>query len=134
MEQPLKGIRVIDFTSALAGPYCSMILGDMGADVIKLEDPKGGDINRKAGPFIDGEGAYYLYANRNKRSLTLDLREEIGREVLLKLVKTADVFVENFRPRVKHKLRIDYDAIKDVNPRLIYCSISGFGQTGPWAH
>jgi crotonobetainyl-CoA:carnitine CoA-transferase CaiB-like acyl-CoA transferase len=133
MEQPLKGIRVIDFTSALAGPYCSMILGDMGADVIKLEDPKGGDINRKAGPFIDGEGAYFLYANRNKRSLTLNLREERGRDVLLKLVKTADVFVENFRPRVKYKLKIDYETLKEVNPKLIYCSISGFGQTGPWA-
>lgn len=133
MEQPLKGIRVIDFTSALAGPYCSMILGDMGADVIKVEEPKAGDINRDSGPFIDGEGAYFLYANRNKRGITLNLREERGRDVLLKLVKGADIFVENFRPRVKYKLNIDYKTLKEINPRLIYCSISGFGQTGPWA-
>ena len=133
MEQPLRNIKVIDLTSAVSGPFCTMILGDMGADVIKVEEITKGDMNRTAGPFIGGEGAYFLYANRNKRSLTLNLREEKGREILLKLVKDADIFVENFRPRVKQRLRIDYPTLKEINERLIYCSISGFGQTGPWA-
>ena len=133
MEQPLHGIKVIDLTSAVSGPFCTMVLGDMGADVIKVEEITKGDMNRTAGPFIGGEGAYFLYANRNKRSITLNLREEKGREILLKLVKDADVFVENFRPRVKERLRIDYPTLKEINERLIYCSISGFGQTGPWA-
>jgi len=93
-----EGIKVIDLTSALSGPYCSMILGDMGAEVVKVEEPTSGDMNRTNGPFIGGEGSYFLYANRNKRSLTLNLREERAREILLKLVRDADVFVENFRP------------------------------------
>jgi crotonobetainyl-CoA:carnitine CoA-transferase CaiB-like acyl-CoA transferase len=133
MEQALKGTKIIDLTSALAGPYCTMILGDLGADVIKVENPKASDMNRSYAPFIKGEGTYFLYTNRNKRSITLNLREERGRNILLRLVKDADIFVENFRPRVKERLKIDYPTLQQINPRLIYCSISGFGQTGPWA-
>jgi crotonobetainyl-CoA:carnitine CoA-transferase CaiB-like acyl-CoA transferase len=132
-ERALEGIKVIDLTSALSGPFCAMMLGDMGAEVIKVEEPTAGDMNRTLGPFIGGEGGYFLYANRNKRSITINLREERGREILLKLVKDADIFIENFRPGVKNRLRIDYETLKAINPRLIYCSISGFGQTGPWA-
>jgi len=131
--QPLSGIKVIDATSALSGPYCTLLLGDLGAEVIKIEEPQAGDMLRQSGPFIQGEGSYFLYGNRNKKSLTLNLQKEKGREILLKLVKEADVFVENFRPQVKNRLRIDYPTLKEMNPRIIYCSISGFGQTGPWA-
>lgn len=133
MKQPLKGIKVIDLTSALAGPYCSLLLGDMGAEVIKIEEAKAGDMLRKQGPFIKGEGAYFLYGNRNKKSLSLNLQEERGRDILIKLVKNADILVENYRPQVKFRLKIDYATLKEINPRLIYCSVSGFGQTGPWA-
>jgi len=133
MDQPLKGIKVIDCTSALAGPYCTLLLGDMGAEVIKIEEPKAGDLLRKQVPFIKGEGAYFLYTNRNKKSITLNLQGERGRNILLKLAQKADIFVENFRPQVKHRLRIDYATLKEKNPGLIYCSISGFGQTGPLA-
>ena len=131
--QPLSGIKVIDATSALSGPYCALLLGDLGAEVIKIEEPQAGDMLRKSGPFIHGEGSYFLYANRNKRSLTLNLQKEKGQEIFLRLAKSADVFVENFRPQVKKRLGIDYPALKEINPRIIYCSISGFGQTGPWA-
>ena len=133
MNQPLSGITVIDLTSALSGPYCTMLLGDLGAKIIKIEESQEGDLLRKTGPFIGGEGAYYLYGNRNKRSMTLNLQHERGRTILLKLIKSADVFVENFRPRVKERLKIAYPDLSPINPRLIYCSISGFGQTGPWA-
>jgi crotonobetainyl-CoA:carnitine CoA-transferase CaiB-like acyl-CoA transferase len=133
MGQPLEGMKIIDLTSALSGPFCTMILGDLGAEVIKIEEPKAGDMNRHSGPFIAGEGAYFLYANRNKKSMTLNLREEEGRDILIKLVKDADILVENFRPGVKFRLKIDYETLKEINPKLIYCSISGFGQTGPWA-
>jgi len=133
MNQPLLGIKVIDVTSALSGPYCTMLLGDLGAEVIKIEGPQAGDMLRKSGPFIEGEGSYFLYGNRNKKSMTLNLQKERGRDILLKLVKNADVFVENFRPQVKNRLRIDYPTLKENNPRIIYCSISGFGQKGPWA-
>jgi len=133
MVQPLSGIKVVDLTSFLSGPFCTMLLGDMGAEVIKIEEPKAGDANRSSGPFIKGEGAYFLYTNRNKKSLTLNLQEEKGRSILCQLVKKADIFVENFRPRVKKRLNIDYPTLKEINPQLIYCSISGFGQTGPWA-
>jgi crotonobetainyl-CoA:carnitine CoA-transferase CaiB-like acyl-CoA transferase len=124
---------VIDVTSALSGPYCTMLLGDLGAEVIKIEEPKSGDALRKSGPFAKGEGGYFLYGNRNKKGMTLNLRSEKGREILLRLLEDADVFVENFRPSVKKRLGIDYPALKKINPGLIYCSISGFGQTGPWA-
>jgi crotonobetainyl-CoA:carnitine CoA-transferase CaiB-like acyl-CoA transferase len=133
MTQALSGIKIIDLTSALSGPYCTMLLGDLGAEVIKIEEPQAGDMVRKSGPFIKGEGAYFLYGNRNKKGMTLNLQKERGRNILLKLIKNADIFVENFRPQVKIRLKIDYPKLKEINPRLIYCSISGFGQTGPWA-
>ncbi len=133
MQVALNGIKVVDCTSALAGPYCTMLLGDMGAEVIKIEEPGSGDLLRKQVPYIKGEGAYFLYTNRNKKGLTLNLREEEGREIFLKLIQKADIFVENYRPEVKYKLKIDYARLKENNPRLIYCSISGFGQTGPLA-
>ena len=133
MGQPLAGLKVIDLTSFLSGPFCTMLLGDMGAEVIKIEEPKAGDANRNSSPSIKGEGAYFLYANRNKKSITLNLREEEGRKILIQLAKDADVFVENYRPQVKKRLKIDYPALSEINPRLIYCSISGFGQTGPWS-
>ncbi len=132
-QQALSGIKVVDTTSALAGPYATMLLGDMGADIIKVEQPDAGDMSRQYGPFVKGEGSYFLYTNRNKKSLTLNLKEEEGREILLKLVKKADIFVENYRPKIKYKLKIDYDSLRKINPRLIYCSVSGFGQSGPLA-
>jgi len=132
MPQPLSGMKVIDVTSVMAGPYCTMLLGDLGADVIKIEPPSG-DMIRKSPPFIEGESTYYLYTNRNKRSITLNLQAEAGRDILLKLIEDADIFVENYRPRTKTRLKIDYPTLKEINPGLIYCSISGFGQTGPAA-
>lgn len=104
MSQPLSGIKVVDATSALSGPYCILLLGDLGAEVIKIEEPQAGDMLRKSGPFIGGEGPYFLYGNRNKKSMTLNLQKERGRDILLKLVKNADIFVENFRPQVKYRL------------------------------
>jgi len=132
MRQALSGIKVVDLTEALAGPYCTMLLGDMGAEVIKVERLEG-DMQRKTGAKIGDESAYGLYPNRNKRGITLNLKDERARNILLQLVKDADVVVENFRPKVKFRLNIDYETLREINPRLVYCSISGFGQTGPWA-
>jgi len=132
-RQALSGIKVIDTTSALSGPYTTMLLGDMGAEVIKIEQPVSGDMARQYGPFISGEGSYFLYTNRNKRSMTLNIQKEKGRDILLKLIEDADIFVENYRPKVKERLKIDYGTLKEVNPKIIYCSVSGFGQTGPLA-
>jgi formyl-CoA transferase len=133
MAQPLSGIKIIDLAAVLSAPYCTMLLADMGAEVIKIEPP-GGEMLRKAGPFIKGEGTYFLYTNRNKRGMTLNLQSEEGRNILLKMVKGADILVENWRPDVKRRLKIDYPMLKEMNPRLIYCSISGFGQKGPWSN
>ncbi len=132
MPQPLSGIKIVDVTSVLAGPYCTMLLGDLGAEVIKIEPPSG-DMIRKSPPFIAGESTYYLYTNRNKRSMVLNLKKGEGRKILLELVKDADVFVENYKPRTKVNLKIDYATLKEINPKLIYCSISAFGQSGPWS-
>jgi crotonobetainyl-CoA:carnitine CoA-transferase CaiB-like acyl-CoA transferase len=132
MLQPLSGIKVIDVTSVMAGPYCTMLLGDLGAEVIKIEPPSG-DMIRKSPPFVEGESTYYLYTNRNKRSMALNLKKEEGRKILLELVKDADIFVENYKPGTKVKLNIDYETLKEINTRLIYCSISAFGQSGPWS-
>ena len=129
----LSGVRVLDLTRALAGPYCTLMLGDYGADVIKIEIPGRGDDTRQWGPpFIEGESAYFLSINRNKRSLTLNLKEPAGREIFMKLAKDADVVVENFTPGVVDRLGIDYETVKGVNPKIVYASISGFGQTGPY--
>ncbi len=129
----LEGIRVLDLTRALAGPFCTLMLGDNGADVIKVEMPGSGDDTRKWGPpFIGEESAYFLSINRNKRSLTLNLRDPQAKEIFLKLAKDSDVIVENFTPGVMERFGLDYDAVKATNPNVIYCSISGFGQDGPY--
>ena len=116
----------------MAGPYCGMLLADLGAEVIKIENPQGGDFSRLTGPFIEGESAGFMALNRNKKSLALDLKAERGRAVFLELVRGADVVVENFRPGTMADLGLDYPALSAVNPRLIYHAASGFGQTGPY--
>lgn len=131
--QPLKGYKVIDLTQALAGPYCSMVLADLGADVLKVERPKKGDDTRHMGPpFIEGESAAFLAVNRNKKSISLNLQSEEGVEVFKQLAKQADVIIENFRPGVVQRLGIGYETMKELNEKIIYSSISGFGQTGPY--
>src|SRR6266852_2078404 len=134
MAGPLSGTRVVDLTRALAGPYCTLLLGDMGADVVKVELPGSGDETRQWGPpFIAGESSYFLSVNRNKRSITLDLKSSRGLEALRRLVSSADVLVENFRPGTMDRLGLGYDQACALNPSLIFCSVSGFGQTGPRA-
>ena len=129
----LDGIRVLDLTRALAGPFCTLMLGDYGADVIKIEIPGTGDDTRSWGPpFIGDESAYFLSINRNKRSLTLNFKEEKAREIFLKLVEGSDVVVENFTPGVMGRFGLEYETVKRANPGVIYCSISGFGQNGPY--
>ena len=131
--KPLEGIRVLDLTRALAGPFCTLMLGDYGADVIKIEIPGAGDDTRKWGPpFVGEESAYFLSINRNKRSLTLNFKEEKALEIFQKLVKDSDVVVENFTPGVMDRFGLGYDALKKINPGIVVCSISGFGQTGPY--
>ncbi|WP_334162708.1 CaiB/BaiF CoA transferase family protein [Phenylobacterium sp.] len=132
---PLAGIRVLDISQVMAGPFCCMLLGDMGADVIKVEPPGVGDSTRKSMGFrLKGEDSPgFLALNRNKRSVTLNLKDDADREVFYALVKTADVVVENGRPGVAERLGMSYEALRAVNPKIIYASISGFGQTGPWA-
>lgn len=128
----LDGIRVIDFTRVLTGPFCAMMLGDMGADVIKIERQGSGDDTRKWGPpFVEEESAYFLSINRNKRSITLNLKSEEGQAVLWNLIKDADVVLENFRPGTMERLGFGYEAVKARKEDIIYCSISGFGQEGP---
>lgn len=132
MTGPLTGMRVIDFTRALAGPHCTLLLGDMGAEVIKIERVEGGDEVRRMGPpFINGESAAFMASNRNKKSLTVNLKDPRGQEICKRLARQVDVLVENFRPTVMKGLGLDYPTLAKLNPRLIYCSISGFGQTGP---
>ncbi|GFN22272.1 CaiB/BaiF CoA transferase family protein [Thermanaeromonas sp. C210] len=131
MEKALAGIKVIDLTRVLAGPLCTMILGDLGADVIKIEAPEG-DESRNYGPFVKGESAYFMSINRNKRSVVLNLKDPRGVAILKKLVQEADVLVENYRPGTAAKLGISYEELAPLNPRLIYASCSGFGQTGPY--
>ncbi len=133
MPGPLTGVAVLDLTRILAGPYCTMVLSDLGADVVKIEHPQGGDVARGNGPFADGVSTYFLSLNRGKRSVTLDLAADEGRDLFVKLCQKADVVVENFKPGVMARLRLDYDSLKARNPRLVYCSISGFGQSGPYA-
>ncbi len=132
---PLAGLRVLDVSQVMAGPFCCMLLGDMGADVVKVEPPRTGDSTRHSMGFrLKGEDSPgFLALNRNKRSITLNLKDEEDRAVFYALVKTADILVENARPGVSARLGIDYDTLAAINPRLVYASISGFGQTGPWA-
>jgi crotonobetainyl-CoA:carnitine CoA-transferase CaiB-like acyl-CoA transferase len=129
---PLDGIMVLDLTRVLSGPYCTMLLADMGARVVKIEQPGKGDDTRAWGPpFLEGESAYFLSINRNKESVTLDFKHPEGRSILDRLVARADVLVENFRPGTLGKLGLDYRSLAARHPRLVYCSVSGFGQTGP---
>jgi len=134
-EAPLAGLKVIDQTQALAGPYCTMMLGDMGADVIKIERPGMGDNSRQWGPpFVGDQSCYYLAVNRNKRGIALDIASGEGRAILYKLIADADIFLTNLMTReALKKYTIDYDSLKERNPRLIYASISGYGRNGPRA-
>jgi len=132
MDLPLRGFKVLDLSRTLAGPYATMLLADMGAEVIKVEQPVVGDESRRfTPPSWNGESCYFLAANRNKRGITLDLKSAEGIKIVKQLVKEADVFVENFRTGTMEKLGLGYDELKEINPRIIYCSISGFGRTGP---
>ena len=131
---PLDGVKVVDCSQIMAGPYCTMLLGDMGADVIKVEKPNGDDVRRSGPPFIGSESAAFLAINRNKRSIVLDLKDSVGVEVARSLVKDADIFVQNLRPGTMDRLGLGYEALKHLNPELVYCSISGYGGTGPSSH
>lgn len=131
--KPLAGLRVLDFTRVLAGPFCTALLGDLGAEIIKIEPPAGDDY-RHIAPMKEGEGALFTVMNRNKKSLVLDLKKEQAVAIVHELVATADVVVENFRPGVTQRLQIDYERLKQINPRLVYVSVSGFGQSGPYSH
>ena len=132
--RPLEGVKVLDLARVLAGPLCSSMLGDLGATVTKIEIPDRGDDSREFSPHIEGESSYFMLVNRGKKSVTVDLKSPEGRELLLGLIKRSDILVENFRPGVTARLGIDYETVRELNPRLIYVSISGFGQTGPLAH
>jgi crotonobetainyl-CoA:carnitine CoA-transferase CaiB-like acyl-CoA transferase len=135
VKLPLQGIRVLELAQVMAGPFCCQLLADFGADVIKVEPPDVGDQTRRSmGPTVEGgDTGAFLAVNRNKRSITLNLKHREGQEVFYRLVETADVLVENFRPGTTAKLGVDYPRLRELNPRLIYASISGFGQTGPYA-
>lgn len=131
MTQPLQGIRVLDLSRVLAGPYCTMVLGDLGARVVKVEPPEGDETRGWGPPFAGGESAYYLCVNRNKRGMTVNLKTGEGRSILAELARTSDVLVENFRPGTLARFGLDFETVSVSNPRLVYCSLSGFGQTGP---
>lgn len=133
MNMALTGLKVLDLTRLLPGAFCTQLLADYGADVLKIEQPGAGDYNRQFAPIAKEESGSFLLLNRNKRSLTLNLKAEEGRDVFRRLVKEADVVVEGFRPGVMTRLGLDYDALHGVNPRIVYCAISGFGQDGPYA-
>jgi len=131
---PLTGIRVLDLTRVLAGPFCAMLLADMGAEVIKVEEPGKGDDTRSWPPFVGGEATYFMSVNRGKQSLTLNLKAPEGRDILRRLVRKSDVVLENFRTGTMDKLGLGYAALAKANPRLVYCAVSGFGESGPEAH
>lgn len=132
MPGPLEGVLVLDLSRIMAGPFCSMILGDLGAEVIKVEKPGSGDDTRAWGPpFIEGESTYYLSINRNKKSITVNLKTAKGIEIIKKLVKRCDILLENFPPGNMERYGLDYDTLKEINPGLIYCSITGYGPDGP---
>ena len=132
-ERPLSGVRVLDLTRVLAGPFCSMILGDMGAEVIKVEEPGKGDDTRSWPPFLGGEATYFLSVNRSKQSLTLNLKAPEGRAILQRLVRKSDVLLENFRTGTMERLGLGYKSLARLNSKLVYCAISGFGESGPEA-
>ena len=133
MSGPLTGVRVLDLTRVLAGPFTTMILADMGAEVVKLEEPGVGDESRRVGPFLNGVSTYFISINRGKKGLTLNLKSEAGRKIFLGLAAQADVLVENYRPGVMKRLGLDYSALQEKCPHLVYAACSGFGQTGPYA-
>jgi crotonobetainyl-CoA:carnitine CoA-transferase CaiB-like acyl-CoA transferase len=130
---PFSGLVVIDLTRVLAGPFCTMLLAELGARVIKVENPDGGDDSRHYEPFVDGRSAYFLSLNRGKESIALDLKDPADREVFLALVRRGDVLAENFRPGTLERLGLGYDRLREENPRLVYAAVSGFGHTGPWS-
>jgi len=130
--QPLDGITVIDFTRVLAGPYCTMVLADLGAEVVKIEEPTRGDEARGVGPFLNGVSAYFTSINRGKKSVALNIKDTRGTGLARRLIARADILVENFRPGTMDRLGLGYEALARVNPRLIYAACSGFGQTGPY--
>jgi crotonobetainyl-CoA:carnitine CoA-transferase CaiB-like acyl-CoA transferase len=130
---PLEGLRVLDLTRVLVGPFASMLLGDLGAEVIKVERPGEGDETRHVEPLKEGESHYFLAINRNKQGIAVDMKQPAGKEILVELARRSDVFLENFRPGVAKRLGLDYETLREINPRLVYCSISAFGQTGPYA-
>ncbi|MDR0519770.1 MAG: CoA transferase [Clostridiales Family XIII bacterium] len=129
----LDGVTVLDLTRVLSGPYATMLLADMGADVIKVEKPVTGDDSRSFGPFVNGESVYFMSVNRNKRSVSIDLKTDEGKALLMALAEKADVIVENFRPGTMDRLGLGYDRLREKNERLIYAAISGFGQSGPYS-
>lgn len=131
---PLSGVRVLDFTRMLAGPFCTAMLADAGAEIIKVENPNGGDDSRHFAPRVGSESAYFLLINRGKKSVTIDMKAAEGRELVQDLARHCDVVIENFKPGVAAKLGIDHESLKSINPSLIHVSISGYGQSGPMAH
>ena len=131
--QALEGIRILDLSRLLPGPYCTMLLADFGAEVIKIEEPGRGDYARSFPPFLKDFGYWHLQLNRNKKSVVLDLKSDAGREAFLELAKTADVVVESYRPGVLKKLGIDYETVSKINPKIIYCALTGYGKNGPLA-
>jgi glutaryl-CoA transferase len=132
LSSPLEGYRILDLSRVLAGPYCTMMLGDLGAEVIKVERPGAGDDTRAWGPpFVGGESAYYLCANRNKKSITVNLKSEKGREIIRQLAKNSDVLIENYKVGELTELGLGYETLRGLNPGLVYCSITGYGQNGP---
>ena len=133
MQKPLEGLKIVDLSRFIAGPYCTMKLGDMGAEIIKVETPGKGDDSRELGPpFVNGESAYYLSFNRNKKSITLNLRTEQAKKILSELISEADIFVENFRAGVTAQMGLTYEDVKKINAQIIYCSITGFGHNSPY--
>ena len=132
MSGPLEGIRVVELTSTVSGPFAGMILADQGADVVKVEPPGIGDLARYMGGVRSGMGAMFSVINRNKRSVVLDLKEKKEFKVLQDLIRSADVLIENYRPGIVKKLGIDYESIRSINQSIIYVSISGYGQSGPY--
>lgn len=133
MKKALAGIRVVDLTTFMSGPFVSMVLGDLGAEIIKIEEPGSGDASRQIPPYFhEGESLYYISLNRNKKGLTLNLNTEKGKDIFYKLVKKADIVLENYRPGVTKKLSVDYERIKAINPKIIYCSITAYGPEGPY--
>ncbi|NNA23681.1 CoA transferase, partial [Pseudomonas lundensis] len=133
-KKPLEGIKVLDLTRVLAGPYCTMVLANLGAEIIKVERPGSGDDARAFGPFVNGESIYFVSINRGKKSIAVDLKSEEGKTLLLDLIKEVDGVTENYRPGTMEELGLGYEVLKEVNPKIIYAAMSGFGHSGPYSH